>query len=159
MVNKAQRERQGVLPPLPQGEGRGEGVLRFASPAPDGKTLSSARRLRRDSTVPERLLWGVLRGGKVFGLKFRRQHPIPPFVVDFCCESERVVVELDGMSHVGTGVKDDERSAYLAGLGFRVIRVTNDDVIADVVGVAERVGEEILRRRDRGLGIKKELFK
>jgi very-short-patch-repair endonuclease len=147
MMNKAQQEKQGVLPPLPRGEGRGEGVLRLASPAPDAKTLSNARRLRQDATFPERLLWGVLRGGKVFGLKFRRQHPIPPFVVDFCCESERVVVELDGMSHVGTGAKDDERSAYLAGLGFRVIRVTNDDVIADVVGVAEWVGEEILRGR------------
>ena len=95
-----------------------------------------ARRLRRDATVPERMLWGLLRNRRLLGLKFRRQVPIGPYVVDYLCEQEKLVVELDGMSHMGRQAEDDRRSAYLSDQGLRVARVTNDQVLADLEAVA-----------------------
>ena len=95
-----------------------------------------ARRLRREATVPERMLWGLLRNRRLLGLKFRRQVPIGPYVVDYLCEQEKLVVELDGMSHMGRQAEDDRRSAYLSDQGLRVARVTNDQVLADLEAVA-----------------------
>jgi ATP-dependent DNA helicase RecQ len=94
-----------------------------------------ARELRHDSTVPERMLWGALRGRKLAGLKFRRQHPIPPFVIDFYCEEELLVVELDGDSHIGHAGADENRTAELLKKDLKVIRFGNDDVIDDLEAV------------------------
>ena len=70
-------------------------------------------------------------------LKFRRQHPIGPFVVDFYCHDVRLVVEVDGMSHDGRGPEDRRRTAFLEGrAGLRVLRVSNDDVLRDPEAVA-----------------------
>ena len=94
-----------------------------------------ARELRYDSTVPERKLWDALRGRKLAGLKFRRQHPIPPFVVDFYCEEELLVVELDGDSHIGCANYDENRSANLIKKGLKIVRFGNDDVLQDLEAV------------------------
>jgi len=63
------------------------------------KTISRARRLRKDSTPAERILWFHLRGRRFFGLKFRRQHPIVPYIVDFVCIEKMIILELDGSQH------------------------------------------------------------
>ncbi|WP_246197553.1 endonuclease domain-containing protein [Pseudoxanthomonas sacheonensis] len=62
-------------------------------------TLENSRRLRKQMTDAERKLWGLLRAGQLDGLKFRRQHPIPPYVVDFCCVEKNLVIELDDSQH------------------------------------------------------------
>ena len=92
--------------------------------------LGSARRLRRRSTNAERLLWHLLRRKDLHGLKFRRQEPIDPFIVDFACIESRVVVELDGEYHdeEEQKKKDAERTQHLNSLGFEVIRFSNDFV-------------------------------
>ena len=105
--------------------------------------LEHARQLRRESTIPERLLWSRLRDRRLAGLKFRRQHQIAPFIVDFCCPAQMLVVELDGLSHVGRGAADDARTKRLAAKGYRVLRVTNDDVLSDVDAVAQYIGREM----------------
>src|SRR3546814_5127644 len=74
-------------------------------------TLENSRRLRRDMTDAEQKLWQQLRGGQLDGLKFRRQHPIPPYIADFCCVSEKLIVELDGSQH--DDHVDAARSRYL----------------------------------------------
>src|SRR5262249_43802960 len=71
-----------------------------------------ARQLRRASTVPERIIWGLLRDRRFKGHKFRRQHPVGPYVVDYYCASARLVVELDGRSHDDRGTADIERQRY-----------------------------------------------
>ena len=91
--------------------------------------LTRARTLRREGTIPERALWNILRGKQADGMKFRRQVPIGPYVVDYYCPAESLVIELDGMSHVGQAKRDADRSAYLESQGMRVLRVTNDDVL------------------------------
>src|SRR5581483_10359265 len=96
-----------------------------------------SRRLRRDATGPESLLWSVLGSRQLAGLKFRRQHPTGPYVVDFYSGSARLVVELDGLSHDDTAENDARRSQYLQKAGLRVMRVLNDDVLSDLDSVAE----------------------
>jgi len=72
-----------------------------------------ARELRREMTPAEAALWKLLRGRLLAGLKFRRQHPVGPFYADFACVERRVVVEVDGETHLGREADDEARSAYL----------------------------------------------
>jgi very-short-patch-repair endonuclease len=100
----------------------------------------NARRLRKEMTVPERMLWKLLRN-RPNDLKFRRQHPVGPYVVDFCCLSARLIVEVDGMVHdMGNNPKRDEiRTKFLKENGFRVLRVSAQRVLADAVGTANAI--------------------
>jgi very-short-patch-repair endonuclease len=108
----------------------------------DEQTTDRARALRHDSTFPERLLWSVLRNRRLGGLKFRRQKPAQSFVVDFCSVEHKLIVELDGLTHVGTGEKDDTRSRILERGGYRVIRFTNDEILHDLEAVADAILRE-----------------
>jgi len=92
-------------------------------------------------TFPERLLWGRLRSGRCLGLKWRRQHVIGAYVADFYCAAARLVVEVDGMSHVGRGPIDAKRDAFIREQGYRVVRVTNDDVLGDVDAVVDYLAD------------------
>ena len=106
------------------------------------KLTRRARDLRHEASTPERILWGLLRSGRLFGLKFRRQHPVPPYVLDYYSAEFHVAVELDGESHAYTGKRDAARDAYLRSQGIRVIRITNDDLLADPIVVAEYIAEQ-----------------
>lgn len=104
--------------------------------------LDRARRLRHDATVPENVLWGILRGGRLGGLKFRRQYPIGPYIVDFYCHSARLVVELDGNSHLDKSEPDNQRTAFLRQQGLQVFRVTNGDLRDNLEAVARGIARE-----------------
>ena len=103
------------------------------------KLNDRSRSLRRDATYPERLLRSVLRNTQLAGFRFRRQHPIGPYVVDFYCPGARLVVEVDGETHVGRLAADTRRTAYLRKQGLRVMRVTNDDVLEEFEAVATSI--------------------
>jgi very-short-patch-repair endonuclease len=100
---------------------------------------SRARRLRQDSPVPERLLWGRLRNGRCMNLQFRRQQAMGPYVADFYCSSAKIVIELDGRSHDYHEEKGRERQQYLEQHGVKVIRFTNDQVLQNLDGVVEAI--------------------
>jgi len=104
----------------------------------DGTTLARSRRLRSDQTDAERKLWSVLRG-HTLGVKFRRQHPIGSFIVDFCCVEKRLIVELDGGQHATQTEADNTRARFLNARAYRVLRFWNDDVTSDADAVAEAV--------------------
>jgi len=104
--------------------------------------LQRAKKLRRESTPPEKLLWSVLRRRRLGGLKFRRQEPIGQYVVDFCCRELKLIVELDGMSHEDTELQDHIREQWLRAQGYRVFRVTNWDVNDDLETVARGIARE-----------------
>lgn len=95
--------------------------------------------MRQRQTAPEAKLWQALRNGKVAGFKFRRQHPIGRFIVDFYCDAARLVVEIDGDSHAGdeAEVRDAARTAWLVEQGYRVARFTNEDVNKRLEAVIE----------------------
>jgi very-short-patch-repair endonuclease len=101
--------------------------------------IDRARRVRRDETPPEELLWLALRNGQIGGLKFRRQHPIGPYVVDFSCHSAKLVVGVDGMSHDDKVAKDAAKSKYIESQGYRILRVMNDDVMHDLDAVTREI--------------------
>ena len=107
------------------------------------RSTERARSLRQDSTTPERILWGILRNRQLDGHKFRRQHPIGPFVTDFYCAEASLIVELDGESHVGQHEQDQQRTAYLNQHGLRVLRVTNDDLLGHPDAVADAIGRAV----------------
>lgn len=109
---------------------------RTIQPSPSD-ALANARALRAASTVAEQRLWYRLRAGRLSGLKFRRQHPIPPCIADFCCVSARLIVELDGSQH--GGMVDSERVAYVRGQGFKVMRFWNNDVLQRTEAVLEEI--------------------
>ncbi len=87
------------------------------------------RGLRRQQTEAERKLWQHLRDRRLLGYKFRRQHCIERFYVDVVCLQSRLVVELDGSQHLDQQTYDDARTHRLQQLGYRVLRLWNDDVL------------------------------
>jgi very-short-patch-repair endonuclease len=109
------------------------------SKRPSEETKLRVQALRKNATQPERILWSILRGRQLGELKFRRQHPIEPYIVDFYCAEARLVIELDGESHHGRETYDEERSKYLRALGLTVFRISNDDVIGNLEGVGTAI--------------------
>jgi len=109
-----------------------------------GETLKPrARSMRKDPTPAEAKLWSRLRKKQVAGLRFRRQHPIGQFIVDFYCAEARLVIEVDGSVHDEPEVaeRDTSRQQHLESLGLRVFRVTNGLVMRELDAVVERIGE------------------
>jgi len=108
---------------------------------------SRARSLRRDSTDAERIIWSALRAHRLNAASFRRQTPIGPYVVDFLCNSARLVVELDGGQHFEPQQqkRDTRRDAFLASKGYRVLRFNNYDVMTNRTGVLETIAAALDR--------------
>jgi len=103
--------------------------------------LDHARSLRLEQTDAENLLWLLLRGRRVGGFKFRRQHPVGHYILDFYCEEAGLAIELDGGEHnQDAGLsKDRHRSSALAKMGIEVIRFWNDEVLTATEAVLERI--------------------
>jgi len=100
--------------------------------APD-RTFQRARHLRRGMSLPEIVLWQALRKLRLGGLRFRRQHPIGPYILDFYCPSARLAIEVDGFTHdtVAEAHRDARRQEWLAQRGVRVLRLRASDVLKD----------------------------
>ena len=121
--------------------------------------VAIARQLRLHPVPAERHAWSLLRNRSLLGLKFRRQHILHGFVVDFYCAAERLVIELEGGVHDTNDRRayDDARAAYLQGAGYRVVRIKNHDVTRTRLEQILRLklGDHFsfpLSRRERGPG-------
>jgi very-short-patch-repair endonuclease len=101
------------------------------------RSLGNARQLRLGQTDSERKLWQCLRSGQLDGLKFRRQHPIPPYIVEFYCDALKLVVELDGSQH--TEEVDAVRTRALEAQGLAVLRFWDNDVLMQTEAVVEAI--------------------
>lgn len=102
---------------------------------------AAARRLRRNMTPAEKKLWQALKGKQLDGLKFRAQHPVGPFILDFYCPTCKLVVELDGSVHEGQANYDDARTQHLHHYNYRVIRFCNEEVLQNLPSVLKRILE------------------
>ena len=102
--------------------------------------LQRARELRHPQTAAEATLWRALRSRNL-GYKFRRQHPIDRFIIDFYCAQAKLCIEVDGDSHAEASQKeyDAARTPYLKELGYKVIRFTNNDVRYNLNAVIEEI--------------------
>jgi len=107
--------------------------------------LDIKRRLRSTMTGTETLLWSKLRARQFHGLKFRRQHGIGPYIVDFYCPEQSLVIEIDGDSHADADqiLKDQLRDKYFQSLGLHVIRYCNDDIVKNLDGALEDLAGKI----------------
>ena len=117
------------------------------SPKSKGKTtwtyVIAARELRQVETETEKIMWESLRGKRLNGLKFRRQHPYEHYVLDFFCVEHQLVVELDGSVHdvSDQAAYDEERTGFLNEHGLRVIRFRNEEVKKNLSNVLQKIIE------------------
>lgn len=107
--------------------------------------LSKVRDLRKTSTFAEHLLWNQLRNRRFEGIKFRRQHPVGNYILDFVSIDKHLVIEVDGGQHNKDRDKiyDQKRTEFLVKHGFRVIRFWNNEVITNIEGVLEIIKQNL----------------
>jgi len=97
-----------------------------------------ARQLRQTSTDAERRMWSALRDRRLLRYKFRRQHPVSDFIVDFACTEYQLVIEVNGGQH-SENAADTTRTAWLQSQAWRVLRFWNNDVLSNTNGVIETI--------------------
>jgi nicotinate-nucleotide--dimethylbenzimidazole phosphoribosyltransferase len=150
----------GFLPSPASGRGAGgladssirEGGLRPAQTRSlPAEILTHARELRKNQTDAEQLLWAVLRAKRFMDLKFRRQHTVKPYIVDFYCDSLKLVIELDGGQHAEQQAYDQARTAFLENKGITVLRFWNNQVLAETEAVLEAIYWVVLQRQPQPL--------
>ena len=109
------------------------------------KLKENRKKLRNSLTPAEAKLWSLLKNGQINNRKFRRQHSVGPYVLDFYCPSERLCIELDGAAHFTDGgyEYDQARTEYLSALNIRVIRFENKDIFDNTDGVLEVIRKNI----------------
>lgn len=105
--------------------------------------MHRAGELRREPTPAERKLWSVLRGNKLNGVSFRRQHAIGNYIVDFVSIKKKLIIELDGSQHLEQTEYDEERTAYLESQGYRVVRFWNNQIENEMDGVIRMLESEL----------------
>lgn len=102
-----------------------------------GQINDFAKDLRQQATQAEQTLWQRLRNRQILNAKFRRQHPISPYIVDFVCLERQLIVEADGGQHAERQTQDEKRTAFLEAQGFRVLRFWNNEVLTETETVLE----------------------
>jgi very-short-patch-repair endonuclease len=124
--------------------------------AQDFSPRQRARQLRLNQTDAEGKLWTVLRARRLSGAKFRRQHPIGSYIVDFCCLEYALVIELDGGQHATQVEADQNRTIFLEQNGYTVLRFWNHEVLQNIEAVVTQITEALknphpgsLPRRER----------
>ena len=112
-----------------------------------------AKTLRKDLTLPEKVLWYHLRNRSFLGYKFRRQVQIDNYIADFVCFETRLIIELDGRQHLTDEniIYDQKRTEYLQGQNFRVIRFFNNDILNNINSVLEKLKIELENTPSSGL--------
>jgi len=138
-LSKVERGDSEPLPP--SSVERGAGVVTVETGLPP-ELLKNARRLRKNQTEAEHIMWKALRNRKLNNWKFRRQHPISEgFILDFYCVETKVAVELDGAHHrlKGQMEYDENRTKFLEELGIRIIRILNKEVLSSKENVLRKI--------------------
>ena len=107
------------------------------------KTRQRATNFRHNPSDAENLLWAKLKNRQLEGIKFRRQHPVGAFIVDFVSLEEKVVIEVDGSQHMENSEYDTRRTDWLESEGYRVLRFWDNDVLTNIEGVYWRIMESL----------------
>jgi very-short-patch-repair endonuclease len=107
------------------------------------KIFHQAQQNRHEPAPAESRLWDALRAHRFAGIHFRRQHSIGHYIVDFYAPAHKLIIEVDGNQHLGQKEYDQERTAYLAGKGYRVLRFWNGDVLNKITDVMSAVQAEL----------------
>ncbi len=113
------------------------------------KPIELARSLRQQPVPAEALMWKVLRNRALADFKFRRQHPIGPYVADFASVACRIVIELDGESHLDKQYVDAQRTKFLESAGWLVLRYWNTEVYGELEAVKEAIYRACVERSSK----------
>ncbi|MDO9224282.1 MAG: endonuclease domain-containing protein [Caulobacter sp.] len=107
------------------------------------QAITFARHLRKSMTRSEVALWNALRGKKLGGLRFRRQHPLGPYVLDFYCAQHRLAVEVDGAVHAAAKSleRDAERDQWIERCGVHIVRIPGSVVLSDMDAALRRISD------------------
>jgi very-short-patch-repair endonuclease len=114
------------------------------------KLKPEGQRMRHEPTPAENALWQALRNGKL-GVRFRRQHAIERFIVDFICLPAKLIVEVDGGIHESQVGRDEERGALLQSAGYEIVRFSNNMVLSDLESVLHDIRRRLTLRRSTKL--------
>ena len=120
------------------------------APALWEKLKPIARQMRHEPTIAEQVLWERIRNRALLNSKFRRQHPIDRFIVDFCCDEAKLIIEVDGEIHQYTQAEDAIRQEFLESLGYRVARFSNEHVLEATSEVVSEIKIALLIRSAGG---------
>jgi very-short-patch-repair endonuclease len=109
------------------------------------RPVKLVRELRRKQTDAESILWAKLRNSRLDGVKFRRQHPVGNYVVDFISLDTLLIIEIDGGQHNDPVkiIEDEVRTLFLESKGYRVMRFWNSDIFENLIGVLEKIHESL----------------
>jgi len=101
--------------------------------------IKLAQKMRKNLTPCEEILWDKLKEKRLNGCKFRRQHPVYRYILDFYCHEKKLAIEVDGNIHINQYDQDEFRDKYLESIGIKTIRVTNDEIFADINKVLTKI--------------------
>ena len=106
--------------------------------------IDLARRLRKNLTSQERILWQLFRNHNFYGYEIRRQSPIGKYIVDLVCREKKIIIEIDGGQHNTPDniLADEQRTKYLEAKGYKVIRFWNNEIIKNIDGVYQKLKNE-----------------
>ena len=106
--------------------------------------IDLARRLRKNLTSQERILWQLFRNHNFYGYEIRRQSPIGKYIVDFVCREKKIIIKIDGGQHNTPDniLADEQRTKYLEAKGYKVIRFWNNEIIKNIDGVYQKLKNE-----------------
>ena len=127
----------------------------------DPKFIELSRKLRKNQTPWEKKLWMYLKNRKFYGLKFRRQDAIGPYIYDFSCFEKRLIIELDGSQHKLPVeiAKDLEKQEYAEKTGYKILRFNNNDIQNNIEGILESIRLEINKKPPHlSLGCTRDIF-
>ena len=127
-----------------------QGILNFGAKR---EVFENAKELRKSQTEAEKALWGVLRSRRCGGLKFRRQHPIKDFILDFYCHEYLLGIEVDGSVHENDVANeyDLNRTAELEFLGITILRFKNEEVLTDLSKVLTEIMNKVVQLKNMSM--------
>ncbi|MBA3675193.1 MAG: leucine--tRNA ligase, partial [Chitinophagaceae bacterium] len=147
-----------IFPLIPTFSPGGEGAKKGAALVPKYSVstilqFENAKRMRKDYTEAENILWQYLRSNQL-NVKFRRQHPIDSYIVDFICLQQKLIIEIDGGYHETQEQKllDEERTKILTDIGFKIIRFKNEEVTNSLTGTLQKIKEVLHLKRSANEG-------
>lgn len=153
----AEKKDEDNSPDHPSTSGRGDGGEGIRSKKTHKSIppehIAFARKLRQQQTDAEKLMWYLLRDRRLAGFKFRRQHPFPPYVLDFYCHEARLCIELDGGQHATQTAKDTQRDQTLKTAKIRTLRFWNHDVLQQTENVLEAIWSTLTLTSPKGRGV------
>jgi very-short-patch-repair endonuclease len=105
--------------------------------------IELARKMRNNLTPSEKIVWNEIKEKKISGYKFRKQHPVYRYILDFYCHEKKLAIEIDGDSHKERKDYDEYRDSYVRSIGIETLRFTNEEIENNIANVIEAIKKKL----------------